>query len=48
MAGTFQLSNFLTNTSYAVPHVRFSQRYFSFFLYFVFALAERKNEIQIK
>jgi hypothetical protein len=30
-----------------VPECGHSQRYFFFFLYFVFALCERKNEIQI-
>ena len=38
----------LVNTkTYAVARCDLSQRYFIFFLYFVFALAERKNEIQI-
>src|SRR5688572_33038158 len=36
----------LIDTSYALPHVWFSQRYFSFLLFFVFSLAERKNEKQ--
>jgi len=32
---------------YAAPLVWFSERYFSFFLLFVFSLCERKNEQQI-
>jgi len=38
----------LVNTkTYAGARCDLSQRYFIFFLYFVFALCERKNEIQI-
>jgi hypothetical protein len=34
------------NSGYAIPECDDSQRYFAFFLYFVFALCKRKNEIQ--
>jgi hypothetical protein len=38
----------LTHRTYAVPIPDHSQRYFSFFLCFVFSLCERKNETQMK
>jgi hypothetical protein len=34
--------------TYPVPECDHSQRYFFFFLFFVFSLAEHKNEKQIK
>jgi hypothetical protein len=43
-----QSSASLIHRMYAVPVYGHSQWYLSFFLYFVFSLCERKNEIQMK
>ena len=43
-----QSSASLIHKMYAVPVYGHSQWYLSFFLYFVFSLCERKNEIQMK
>src|SRR4029453_10046622 len=42
---SFQPATPLHDRTYVVPHVWFSQRYFIFFLFFVFSLAERKNRV---